>query len=544
MAPFLGNSKRTFATGLVLAVIVGGLGIAVQQRSIEQFSYMLHDAGVYETVAYQNRLYEVRGGVVVTDTTLSRSDQMTILRLAYAKRVLRVNPSIALPGIDIEYLEQGANQLQDVQERLSEYEPGIVGKVLVRHTLFPSDTLRAAGAAEKARRLFLEESTMDHLTDYLHAASRLDATYQRESILYEAAYRWFVRYDTIRVVTERHSITKENTLDTLQLLRGASRSAGQHVVSFTRCVTDVFAPCDATALRYPVVWSDTETVSNANTTYQDVGRLYQMIDTETGRDHERIHVTLERSWCLNPEVDPRVVVESPSRSHPLIQEGSDVRMIRVEDFLEVPFYRYFYGRGYTYVPASPFSHYACAAASRDIGAALTTRDVRQYALEHQLSGYLEETTDYESLRSLESITAEAVAEDRARAYIETALRYVGTGEIPQEHHAALADFALRFDRLTEGGGLLIFSIAVSEAANATSLDAGVIPAVEIDRIYFSRSAFVPFGLLLFASVSPGDVHEPFSLPRAETPYVYLSSVIEETSFTELVKEFISYHERQ
>ena len=524
-------------SAVALSVFMVVADRAATRTSVEMLSAHLAEAKVVETVVYEGNSYTVAEGHI-DPAPHSLSKEHAVLRLAYAKRALRIDPPFALPGADLDAFARGIDQLAKVETDMHSLSEPFWTRTLAGYSTFPIGSLRAALEAETARREFLSLGTDTALAAYLSAAKRIPRNYIRDSIAFEIAYR-YAAPDSVQYVTERHRVTKENGVATIHLLRARMRDANDSLEAFMSCLRSPHAFCDPEALRDPVTDSfDIPRPSSDPDHYALVRTLYASVESIETDDAD---VLLSESYCINPELSPLVVRSSDGR----IREAGDMRFLRPAEFLEVPFFRYFVALGYTYMPSDPFSHYSCMVVPYDQGVAFAVYRTQEFAQTHDLAASAAGTLHGADIVRFEeeARTSDILDEAHARAYVRAAIVELASGAIPHVYEPELLELALMYDLRTAGAGAFVESVATSETRNVRELSEGADTSVSLDRVLFSRSAFTAFSMFLLPEVKPNELYEAFSLPRAETPYHYLTDLVpEKVSFEEIVNLMRRYHE--
>lgn len=527
-----------FCAGLALSAVLGGLYLGMVRHEAATLSALLQAAHVTEDIVDRGRTYTVAAGLI-DPKPRSIFTERRVLAAAYAKRALRINPPFALPGADLTAFSRGIEALAAAERALRGTSEPYLDRAIASRAFFPVGALRAASAAEAARRDFLASGDRRALDAYLAAAARITPRYLRESYLFELAFRYFAP-DDAEYVTERHLITKANSLSTLRTVRAGSRAQDGALRALADCAGGTVDQCDQATISYPVVdVFDTARPPIDGARYA-LARAYQAAADPSAAD--RPDVLLSDGYCQNPELPP-LVGYTEGRGMPAVREAADARFLAPAAYAEVPFFQYFLDQGFAYIPSSPFSHYTCMVVPYDEGAAFAAWAVRTYAAGHTLSAEVTDNTLRSEIISFERMAAESKMFDEraARAYVRAALAARASGELSRAYEPDLLELALMIRFKTAGAGYFLEQVAASESNNAVGLREGLATRVPIERAFFTRTAFAALGMTIVPGISPRDLYESFSLPRGEMPFRYLTDLVPTVPVAELVASFQRYH---
>lgn len=523
------------AAGMLIGGACTGTLLHAAQTDVATLSDMLRDARVTEKVVYRGATYTVTEGRIVADPPQNVFAEKRILLLAYAKRALRIDPPFALPGTDIDAFAAGVRELADTEQAFASTDAGWVDRMIASRAYFPVDTLTHSLEAEVARRAFLASGGEADLAAYHTAASRIAPDYVREALFFALAYRWFAPDDTT-YVTERQRITKENSLATFRRLQAAMRERSRSFASFSDCISGFVSHCAIDVLQYPTVdVFNTARVPIDPERYAVSRSFFNATAISSEPD-----VLLSDGYCQNPELPP-LVGFGEHRGVPAVREAGDARFLPIATYVDVPFFKHFLDLGFSYVPSQPFSHYTCMVIPYDEGAAFATLAVRDFAAAHPLSALVADTESREALVRYESalLNGTVLDERDARAYVRTALAIEDTA---RQYEADLLELALIINRRSAGSGYFLERVASGEAHNIENLIERTPTRVPIDRAFFTRTAFAALSMIVIPQVAPNDLYEPFSLPRNETPFRYLTDLVADVPLADLVSAADRYHD--
>lgn len=528
----------SFTLGVVVALTAGSYYFDHVRDSAAALSLMLKEASVIEEVVYKGNAYKVTLGEVEPRPG-SILTERAVLSLAYAKRVLRISPPFALPGVQIEELSNNIEKLSQVESSFVEVGESFLNGFIASNTAFPDKSLALALASERARREFISSGDGEDLENYIRASFRTAKQYRLESYLYEAAYRYLAP-SGVRYATERHVIEKASTLKTIQLLR---HNLGRQVESLNKletCVLGRTSSCDVDLVEYPVI--DFSSATKEFTVPTSIRTFYQNVYSESSENKAELSpaVYLSDGYCQNPEVAPVVQVAEESAVTRIIEAG-DVRFLRPSEHLELPFFRHFLALNLPYIPSNPFTHYTCMVVPHDQSQTFAIINVKNYAQSQNMSTVLTDKEQIEIIKNFESTAADTLLfENDARVYLNKVLAGLLSGDVPKVFETPILDLALLFKYKTAGMEHFVGQVAVSEENNVKNLTEGNDIAVTLNRSLFARSPFVALSLFIVHDVKPNELYESFSLPKLETPYYYLLDMVPEEMS---LKEAIDFYER-
>lgn len=530
-----------FSLGVASSSVLGVSYLSHVRDSAAALSLMLKEASVIEEVVYQGQTYTVALGVV-EPRPKSILKERSIISLAYAKRVLRINPPFALPGVNLDELAIKIDKLSKVESSLIKVEDSLLNSLLASKTAYPDKSLGAALTAEEYRRKFISSGDSEDLSAYIRASRLTAKNYKLESYVYEIIYR-FRAPENVRYATERHIIKKESTLSTIHLLRDRLKGQGEVLNSLEGCISSRLSSCDASLVKYPVV-DVFSTDPKVSTNSSLVNSFYNIVYGETSPNKATVSpaIYLSDGYCQNPEVLPIVRFAKESVFTRLVEAG-DIRFLRPGEHLELPFFRHFIALNLSYIPSNPFTHYTCMMVPLDQGSAVATLKVRNYAQSQNMGILFADDERVENVKKFENeIKGPLLYENDARNYVNTVLAGLVSGDVPRVFEAPFLDLALLFKYKTAGMEYFVDQVAMSEANNVKNLIEGNEIAVTLDRSLFARSPFVALSLYIVYDVQPNELYDSLSLPKNETPYYYLSDLVpNEMLLEEAADTYIRYY---
>lgn len=528
-----------FCAGLALSSISGAAYLEHTQDDILTLSAMLNEAVVTEEVVYKGRQYTVINGLIDPEPDSVFTAQ-AVLETAFAKRTLRISPPSALPGVDLDLFSNGIEKLAAAELAFLDTKEPFIDRMLASQTFFPLRALSDTWAAEVARRNFLKSGDARDLEAYIETSLNIAPHYLRELYMLELAFRYFAP-DEVEYVTERHSITKSNSLATIRTIRESVREQNQRLNIFIACIKGEVRQCDPGSIHYPIVdVFDFQRPGTDKGKYAMFRAYHEWVDTSvTGYPD----ILLSDGYCQNPDLPP-LIGYTKNRGMPAIREAGDARLLATADYLELPFFKYFYDLGFSHIPSTPFSHYTCMVVPYDQGAAFATWAVRDYALAHQLSVAVTDESLRNTLSQFEQAAAESMLLDEreARGYVRAALAARLSGDLPPSLEPDLLDLVLMIRYKTVGMEYFLAHTALSEANNIKGIQDSLPTRVSVARSFFTRTAFAAFAMILVPEFDPREIYESFSLPRDETPFLYVSTMADDIPVTELTETLRRYYE--
>lgn len=526
---------------IVLLLIVGALSAALLTALVQQrkeahafFSQELAEVRTLEQVRVGNVLYTVSEGVITSygnGRTLDRDD---VLRLAYAKAVIRRDTPLAFPTSDLDTLEKAIAALEDAQTALAELQQTARERQIVGSSLFPVQFLRSALEAERSRRAFLESGDDATLLRYLRDEAQALRVYDRSAQRFRRAFseaipesftREFITADTAlnRSAVIEFFLRLENRI--LEQERAHSR--------FVKCTRGIVAFCDTEL----AASSTAENRVNApvSAVEPSLAREVRKAFGEAGwpEVHSGLLVALPAAACL-PEHEARPLFvlaqkgEMAGRSFLESFFVGDIRFVQ-ERGQHDPFSVFLTQNGAGLLYSNPFNHYQCLRSGSDYGDVLAAGAVHSLAQDALLSGYAREE-DRGVLHAVETLERESdavLSADDAFSYLRIARTLAEEGQLPP----ALAERIISLDTAVSRGVVgfehLAYKIAYAEHNNIRfAKERDVAINFSAPRLFLTESAF--FGLFFAETMfSEAELSRFFPYHRfsaAEQPYVWYSQL--------------------
>ena len=501
------------------------------------FSSALKEAEINESVTLHGETYQVYNGEITNkNQTLTNKEQGLILRLAYSKTIAKRDPLFALPGTDIEAFEAALIKLKETQADLASFQDDYLDKIIVKYALYPTSYLNQLIKTERARRDFINEGNYETYKAYRKSLIKISSIYKRESLIHNLSFRFVIPKDTSAYVTEQQRVTRDNSLNTFTKLRAVVDAAGEIISQEESCLRGEVSKCSVESLSLPNLEFDTDkitqdpiqmaSVTNTLNYYQQLIEKNPAAGKPYGyKDNPFIY--LEKSHCQNPEVLPLFSLRQHPPSKGILELG-DIRLLKSSNYKDVLFFDYFNNLDLEYLQMSTLPHYVCPELHKEIGAVYSTYNVQRLSIESPLSMLVNEDEHALKLQETEELlSSTTVKETNACEYINLGLKMIEARALTTDVSDKLIDLSLQLQNKSSSMERLLSSIPETESGNILLATQGGAPLnLDIKHLFYTRSAFVQLSSLgIIPSVNPVELFESFSLPKEDTPYVYLSDLI-------------------
>lgn len=536
--------------GILLSVLLGFSVFLVvgwyytntsQNTAIAFYKESLRETASQESVTYDNSVFTVTNGEIESEITLDTSTTFNVLRTAFAKTQSRRSPVYALAGTNLDALQQGMQELSQVQKGLAYIQNSRLEKHAVAHHLYPIQTLKALTDTERARREFLESGATADARTYMRLLKNTARVMEIETERFLRAYKRIVPRDAPTYVTEQHEVTRENSIQTIESLRKRTQANAATVSERSECFNGNIRSCDVHSLQLPSVESTVRV--QEYTENSTVESFYNALVSFNSESHlfEREYsprVMLVESSCLNSEIAPVFDIRKEKKSSGIF-EIDDVRMLRTSTFQEIPFFAYFVDAGIEYTPVSPLHHYTCMSLDKDIGAVYATRSTVVLSKNSPLSTY----DNSEEIAELEArLRQRVVYEHDARKYIQYGLALATEHQLPTELANTIVDVALQLQNNSAGMEFLVHGVAATERRNMNLWDKKIPVNLESEHLFFSRNGFTSLSMHGNQSFGPRErLFTRIKIAKHDTPYVYVRDMVRDgVSVMEIAEDVYSY----
>lgn len=543
---------RVSAALLIFVATVVSLHILFEVRAVSFFTRSLETAGVYESVKVNEERYEVAAGQVIDAQGASVEGRaaLPMLKLAYAKTLVRRNPIAALPGTDPESLRDAVNRLEDLQTELSTRQPTKDEEDAVMEALYPIDMLRAMATAEERRQAFLVEGTERAYRGSEEAQREALAAYERNLSAYMSAFRRIVPNTPRRFAAGEASFDYASVVDTIGKLERAVRMTQSRLVSRVLCVRGALYWCHPTEIAPIDVAPSIQAVERT-----DLTMTRRIVDAlrRSGRsaaDAQTRTYALPSSECIDETRTHALFkihqIVPPASTVPYRRAAfvGDLSLINSADYASVPFYKFFLDRDVQYIPTDPFLHYVCIDFWTDLSGVLAMSAISSFASSTPLSAQMADASEARLLERRLMRSDEPVYQDDSLTYASMLGEIAKNGTLDSRYREDIENLltAITFNAIEIDDA--INDIVQKESGNLRILEHGV--PVDLGAAYalFFRSALPFMFLANNPSVVGHDLVKITKLPPTErNPYVYFSKLATTPAMTErIIRDMTIYRD--
>lgn len=527
-----------FVAALVLALIALSYVVTSRYASAraeaEQrfFISAFRDAALDESVVIRGATYTIIGGNVTQGgERVDTFDALPPLRLAYAKLLARRSPIMALSGVDPGSLVEAVSQLEATADGLGRIQQDARAESLVRTSLYPTDFLRAAAAAEQARRAFISSGSDIDATLYSEAVARMLRTYRADLRAFTTAFLSIVPKTAAPYADAALIFDRATFVEQLRALDVGARQAESLLQERERCLLGHIAACDAIDIhRVDVaIMHAGEGTSEYSALAEEVMDIVLAHGPQGGLEAETRPIRLSDSVCTRESGLPLFILVKklePGRAYNSVRPFyvGDMRFYTSGPGTESAFTSYFRSLELTYIFDTPFTHYTCALLHDDTARIFTALDIARFAGDARLGtrtgdaalSALEERLTAPDIPLYESDTSQYLNSIASGAY------HLLT---PAERDTVDA-LVLSMRDKSAGFDEYVRDIARIEQLNLHAIETGMPVALSAQYLFLIRSGFLGLFMATHPSIL-GDtslLFETNQVSRDQQPYVYYSDV--------------------
>lgn len=429
-------------------------------------------------------------------------------RLVHARLMLERSPQLALAGTDLEKLDEAIERLERVRSRLAERQSSARDRAVVMSALYPIEWLEARRTLEERRRAFLASGDAMDLIRYDRALREALAAYRRDFRRISMAFETVVPEDASPYATAQYLMTKDSVRASLdELARNLEKEVSTYEMRRGCPSGDVercgglkeFRPAQDTAL--------TKEELRRATLVQDL--FSEAYDADAFRN--QIVIAMDSASCAEGMPGNRLFSLFETGDATIPTHVGDLRLSRSSEHTDIPFYRYFSGRGVEFVPAPIFAYYACPTMANDVSRMLAVRAVAEFAGEMPVGNYV---TDG-AVSALEQ-KPPVVSEADALRYVAAIAAYIN--DLPEAMRPDAHDLVLAATDRSADFDAIVDYIAFIEESALHAMERGVSRPLDAAALLYIRSG----AHALFFTGRSVATFEPSGMPVSEQPFTYYS----------------------
>jgi hypothetical protein len=519
-------------------------------REIDFFSSALRSAHVQDAVSIKGTVYVVSDGTVTSKGAMGTTEVAAALQLTYEKTLAQRNPLMALPGVDPKAMRVAVAELQETAILLSMRGSGIRDASLIAASLYPVDFLTAVTQLEETRQNFLHSGSDADAFLYRMQLDRTIRAYERDTARYRSAFKQIVPANAEAFVTQTEIVTRQMRFDALDMLDTAASQTATLAAKRNSCVRGAIDNCDISEVLIPRM-EVPEVVPVSDSARSLAQHIRQLFRDPVGYEMESPDMSLfllNKSSCIQPRSGTALLftfrnepTQSGSFSLPLFL--GDVNFIPSAQFVGTPYYSHFAASGIAYVQTSPLMYYTCQEADEDIGTLEAMRQVRDLALNDDLSVFASGQEKI-TMAHFEDLAREGsiITEHDAAEYLNAAADLVGTAALPGPTSERILVLLLQQRDHSIGIFKTILNINSTERMNMRLSDSGIPMTFSPIYLFFSRSAFA--ALFMQTNGSATGIHPRLFLPNTLSgtilPYVYYSALPKDAATQKMLVRDMSF----
>ncbi len=536
------SKKLIVPSAALLACFVVGL-LFYEQHTVTKndwYTSTLRNTGAVEEVLIGGHTYTVEHGEIRDiGTALPPETTQEVIRLAYEKTSARLNPILALPGVQPGAFRAAIVHLQQLETELSKKQTTKADTLAVRESLYPVGFLQALGTLEQARLDFLSQGSTENARLYEKALQNTAALYAANLDNFRKAFEQTVSKNAPDYAVETKIITRENTLQALDALQKEASLLQVRTAARISCYAGSVRDCRADDLELPTLGTEDSTAPAESLALAErVRTLY----TKAGYTLQKgPFILLSQSVCVKERPGDALLfgeeivpgADSIAYTYPLYL--GDIRFLSADTYIQIPFFNYFKQQGAKYILNSALTHYGCPQVYEDIGDITAVEDVREFALRERLSRYAPGLTKMEETFA----SADVVSHGDALEYLKESLPLIQNQAVPEDARNELAALTLEITYKTTGLYPLLQKSVAFEEVNLKLSDQGLSIDSEAAYLFFVRSEFTS---LFLSGMSPENMSlfKQNRLSDAEQPYIFYSSLEKKGDTSTLIRDTSLY----
>ena len=530
----------SFKRGLVFCIVVLIIGTCIvayehirENDAVRFFSQALEREHIQLTVVVEGKTYVVSGDTVERNgTKVEGSAELPAMEIAYAHALAERSPLFALPGTDVDELDNAITALAASQKDLAHIQATSSDAEAVESALYPIEFLRALDLLERARLELLSAPSDVNAKHYADAGESATTSYLSDLARFRAAFDRLVPTGAAQYGTLGGVISKKSSLDSMDGLERMALDMRSEQEKRNLCLAGNSVDCDETDIALPAltpVEPAHQDFSPASLT--DILSLYDSANDGDQKYLPSPVVELAHAMCTDASgAAPLYSVHS----HDLGIASLSDYVVYVGDILfndtqtlgkDIPYYQYYQDNDVRYVIWRPSSHYTCADFDTDLGATLAVMAIRTAAKRAPLSAYVS-GEDAANLRQLEHTLTQGgqvVRETDARAYLVAARNALVRAPQPQAE-SELSQLTYMLEHRSAGFDQLLYRVASVENIDMHLLSSGIPVELDARYLFYVRSGF--FSLLLGGEEPATSYRSPVdtsvNITQAELPFVFYS----------------------
>ena len=370
---------------LSLVFIFIALFIFLFQKSIAKdraktfFLSELRHASAFEHI--------VANGSKVSESQLQNTEDLELLRLAYAKAFARRSPIFGIEGTDPEALRAAVEELASVQKRLVDAQSS-AEKQNSASNLYPIRFLESLANLEESRQLFLTASSIDTFRSYANALRKTGSLMEQNALrMSQHLENELSLKNEFRLVTFGGSITDESIRAALDNLSQRVNEVQRSIRDFNRCLSGSIVSCNQGVLDI-----SRSNVRNDNVDLAELVLIKEIQDfmkrsassithTYQGPRPTYDTIILESSSCLRSSPPPHAFFLPERHDVPTIS-ASDLFFKEITDKTDGTYFEYMHDRDVSYAFMIQMAYYQCPEIWNDVGLMYAIQEIREFAESH------------------------------------------------------------------------------------------------------------------------------------------------------------------
>lgn len=275
----------------------------------------------------------------------------------FAESIVTRTPIMSLAGTDPARLDLAIHALEATRNRLAErVEPPSEAKY-VGTALYPVHFLTMLPQLERARQVFIADSTHENWETYVAALSKSHNAYGADLTAFKAAFEAVVPKDAPTYATANSRVSRDGMLDAITRLEEEHTRRGIEIDRRTRCASGLLSNCRLRDIRTPTISVRAPTGTDENMTQSETIRAL-ITEALPLMTNETPTISMQKGACTKNLPGPSSFFLYTDDASIVPMYLGDIRMIDTRT-ISVPFYTFFQKHGVTYVPSPTFVGYAC-----------------------------------------------------------------------------------------------------------------------------------------------------------------------------------------
>jgi hypothetical protein len=447
-------------------------------------------------------------GIPVPDKTFRAA------QLLYAQTLAKRSPLLGLAETDPLRLKEAVAGLTRTRGLLADAQTNSTDRAYVESALYPIATLQSLAALEETRQKLLSGAASER--DYELAQASFLRVYRHDLAAHERAFQKIVPLKASPYEAAGIRITRADIETAFSTLTTHIDDLEQSARIRARCLSGQVSLCKSDDLIFPTVTVpseeslDAKSLSLAHTLAQDL-RSVPVI----GLSGPLVELAGD-SCARSAPGGAWYVLDTNATSSRRASYVGDIRLLRVDDFVSVPFYKTLKEKGFVYAPAAFTLYYQCTDTMRDASRLSLLSRILKLTTSDPWSAHADADTKKILADAEKRLTTDVVREADALQYLALAAKAASAGHLDTRASDSVLSLTLASQAHSTDFDRFVSSISSIEDTNYTLLKAGLPVDLAAPYLWYARSPLS--GLFGFGM-------DPLFTTHAEAgPYVYYSEL--------------------